>query len=97
MTSLAPPAAIESVVQLEQILSEPTAEVVKMMSELEGDIILLGAGGKIGPSLARMARRAADLSGVPRRVIAVSRFSAAQEEASLLADGIETIRCDLLD
>jgi nucleoside-diphosphate-sugar epimerase len=68
-----------------------------MMSELEGDIILLGAGGKIGPSLARMARRAVEISGVARRVIAVSRFSAAQEEASLLADGIETIRCDLLD
>jgi nucleoside-diphosphate-sugar epimerase len=44
-----------------------------------------------------MARRAVELSGVPRRVIAVSRFSAAQEEANLLADGIETIRCDLLD
>lgn len=97
MIPLAPPATVESVDELERLLSEPTAEVVQMMSDLDGDIILLGAGGKIGPSLARMARRAADVSGVPRRVIAVSRFSAPQEEANLLAEGIETIRCDLLD
>lgn len=88
---------IETLEQLGQALSEPTDAVVEMMRRLPGDLVLLGVGGKIGPSLARMAKRATDLAGVPRRIIGVSRFSAAQEEANLHADGIETVRCDLLD
>src|SRR5437899_11971238 len=89
--------AIQSVEQLEELLSEPTIPVVENMRRLRGDIILLGAGGKIGPSLARMARRASDLAGVKRRVIGVSRFSVPNEEARLQAQGVETIRCDLVD
>ena len=89
--------AIQTVEQLEQLLSEPTEPVVETMRRVRGDIILLGAAGKIGPSLARMARRASDLAGVSRRVIGVSRFSNTQEEAKLQAHGIETMRCDLLD
>src|SRR5882762_3409006 len=88
---------IQTVEQLEELLSEPTQPVVEAMRRLSGDIILLGAGGKIGPSLARMARRASDLAGVKRRVIGVSRFSVPNEEARLQAQGVETIRCDLLD
>ena len=87
--------AIETVEELEQLLSEPTEPVVETLRRLQGDILLLGAGGKIGPSLARMARRASDLAGVARRVIGVSRFSNAREEAKLQADGIVTMRCDL--
>src|SRR5438552_18621829 len=89
--------AVQTVEQLEQLLSEPTEVVVEMMRRLQGDIILLGAAGKIGPSLARMARRASDLAGVSSRVIGVSRFSATEEQARLQAHGVETIRCDLLD
>jgi len=88
---------IQTVEQLDQLLSEPTEPVVQIMRRLPGDIILLGAAGKIGPSLARMARRASDLAGVHRRVIGVSRFSAPEEQARLQAHGVETIRCDLLD
>ena len=88
---------IQTVEQLEELLSEPTQPVVEIMRRLHGDILLLGAAGKIGPSLARMARRASDLAGVHRRVIAVSRFSAPEEEARFQAHGVETIRCDLLD
>src|SRR2546430_1523806 len=65
--------AIQTVEQLEQRLSEPADRVLEAMRRLSGDIILLGAGGKIGPSLARMARRASDLAGGKRRVIGVSR------------------------
>src|SRR5437016_12184883 len=86
--------AIETVEQLEQRLSEPTDRVLESMRCLSGDIILLGAGGKIGPSLARMARRASDLAGVKRRVIGVSRFSVPNEEARLRAQGVEPVRCD---
>src|SRR4029079_11319583 len=57
-------------------------------------IIILGAGGKMGPTLARMAARARTDS---RRVIAVSRWSSAAAERTLRDAGVETIRCDLLD
>ena len=89
--------SIPSIERLEQLLSEPTEAVVEMMRRLKGDIIFLGVAGKIGPSLARMAKRATELAGVSRRIIGVSRFSSPVEEANLRADGIETIRCDLLD
>ena len=82
--------------ELEERLSEPTAEVIAVMGRLQGDLILLGVGGKMGPSLARMARRASDAAGASRRVIGVSRFSGGGEE-ELQAHGIEAIRCDLLD
>jgi dTDP-4-dehydrorhamnose reductase len=90
-------ATIENVEQLEDRLSEPTERVVEAMRRLEGDLIVLGAGGKMGPSLARMARRASDAAGARRRILAVSRFTGEKAEAYLLAHAIETIRCDLLD
>jgi nucleoside-diphosphate-sugar epimerase len=64
-----------------------------------GDIVVLGAGGKMGPTLAQMAARAArDADGArPRRVIAVSRFSSASAERTLRDAGVETVTCDLLD
>jgi nucleoside-diphosphate-sugar epimerase len=89
--------AIQSVEELERLLSEPTDAVVQMMRRMEGDIILLGVGGKIGPSLARMAKLASELAGTPRRVIGVSRFSNPGEAAKLERHGVETIACDLLD
>lgn len=91
------PARIESVDQLEDLLSEPSPGAVEVLARLEGDLIVLGAGGKMGPTLTRMARRASDLSGGKRRVIAVSRFSSSGVETSLRKAGIETVSCDLLD
>jgi nucleoside-diphosphate-sugar epimerase len=82
--------------QLEDALSEPAPQVIDTLARHTGDVILLGAAGKMGPSLARMARRASDASGTKRRVIAVSRFSSGGEEA-FTAHGVETIRCDLLN
>ena len=88
---------IESVAHLEALLSEPSAPVIELMRRLDGDLIFLGVGGKIGPSLARMARRASDSAGVSRRIIGVSRFSSSDDERYLRAHDIETVRCDLLD
>lgn len=88
---------IQGIEHLEDLLSTPTPAVVDLMSELQGDIIFLGAGGKIGPSIARMARKASDLAGVRRRVIAVSRFSDLQVRASLEEAGVKTVQADLLD
>jgi nucleoside-diphosphate-sugar epimerase len=67
------------------------------MSKLNGDILVLGVGGKMGPTLARMAKRASDATGVARRVIGVSRFSTPGLEQQLNSWGVETIRCDLLN
>lgn len=89
--------SIQDLDQLEELLSRPTPELVGMMSRLEGDLIILGVGGKTGPSLARMARRATDAAGVPRRIIGVSRFSKPELQHQLNAWGIETISCNLLD
>jgi nucleoside-diphosphate-sugar epimerase len=91
------PARIEDVEHLEDLLSEPTPEVVKTLASLPGDLLVLGVGGKMGPTLARMARRASEAAGVRRRIIGVARFSSGEVEARLQAQGIETIRCDLLD
>ncbi len=90
-------AAIQTVEELDHLLSEPTDAVVQMMRRIQGDILLLGAGGKIGPSLARMAKVASELAGTPRRVIGVSRFSTPGEAEKLRQHGVETIVCDLLD
>lgn len=83
-------------VDLEERLSRPTSPVIELLSRLSGDYLFLGVGGKLGPSLARMARRALDRVGKRDRVIGVSRFLAGGE-AALEAHGIETVRCDLLD
>jgi dTDP-4-dehydrorhamnose reductase len=91
------PPAPSTVGDLDRLLSEPSEAVIEAMRRVGGDIMLLGVGGKIGPSLARMARLASDRAGVARRVIGVSRFSSSEETAKLEACGIETIRCDLLD
>ena len=89
--------SIQDVAQLEELLSEPTNGVVGALGSLEGDIMVLGVGGKMGPTLARMAKKASELAGVKRRVIGVSRFSSSVFEAQLQAWGVETVRCDLLD
>lgn len=82
---------------LEQELYKPSTELLADISDLEGDIIFLGVGGKMGPSMARLARLAADTAGIKKRIIGVSRFSDQQARAQLEAEGIETISADLLN
>ncbi|HET8524773.1 MAG TPA: NAD(P)-dependent oxidoreductase [Thermomicrobiales bacterium] len=82
---------------LDALLSEPPQSCVEAVAALDGDIMILGAGGKMGPTVARMARRAVDEAGVNKRVIAVSRFGDGDTDVHLRADGVETIACDLLD
>jgi nucleoside-diphosphate-sugar epimerase len=82
---------------LEQDLLRPSEALVQDMRSIEGDIILLGVAGKMGPSMARLAKQAADSAGVKRRIIGVSRFSEADTQAQLEADGIETHAADLLN
>jgi nucleoside-diphosphate-sugar epimerase len=91
------PAAIRDVAHLDELLSEPCDAAVEAMRRANGDVIVLGAAGKMGPTLARMARRAMDAAGMSHRVIGVSRFSSPNQQRTMEAYGVETIRCDLLD
>jgi nucleoside-diphosphate-sugar epimerase len=89
---------IRNVDELEETLSEPTEATIQAMNALEGDLVILGVGGKMGPTLARMAKRASERAGVKRRIIGVSRFSGSSNlEDKLQSWGIETHHCDLLD
>lgn len=88
---------VNSTEVLEGALSSPSHAVIEQFSRLEGDIIFLGVAGKMGPSLALMAKRASDLAGKPRRIMGVSRFRDVCAQQQLTDCGIETIECDLLD
>ncbi|MCP5118338.1 MAG: NAD(P)-dependent oxidoreductase, partial [bacterium] len=82
--------------QLEDILSQPSEADKKALAALEGDLLILGAGGKMGPSLARRAVRAAREAGADKRIIAVSRFSDPHAREQLEAAGVEAVAADLL-
>ena len=88
---------MRTVAELEARLAEPSDALVASMAELDGDLLVLGAGGKMGPSLAKLARNAVERSGARKRVLAVSRFSSAGARADLEAAGVETLSADLLD
>lgn len=80
-----------------QRLLAPSDQLAEDIGRLDGDILILGAGGKMGPALARLARQAILKAGVSKRVVAVSRFSEAGLRESLNSEGIETISADVLD
>jgi len=79
--------------QLEDFMTVPTPALSAELSALPGDLMILGVGGKIGPTLARLAKRAAP----KKRVIGVARFSEAGLREKLESWGIECIAADLLD
>jgi nucleoside-diphosphate-sugar epimerase len=78
---------------LEEFMTRPSRALARSLDTLSGDIIVLGIGGKMGPTLARLAKRAAP----SKSVIGVARFSEPGLRDKLEAHGIETIRADLLD
>ncbi|MBN1338450.1 MAG: NAD(P)-dependent oxidoreductase, partial [Bacteroidales bacterium] len=83
--------------QLEELISRPSQEAVDLFSRIDGAVLFLGVGGKIGPSLARMAKRACDASGTAKKIFGVSLFDSAEQRESIEKYGIETIHGDLLD
>ncbi len=87
------PAGFDGPDELNAFLSQPSRALAADLAAIDGDIIVLGVGGKMGPTLARLARAAAP----DKRVIGVARFSEAGLREQLEAFGIETIACDLLD
>src|SRR5438445_8711954 len=88
---------VSTELQLEDLLSEPSQADAQAMAAMEGDLLLLGVAGKMGPSLARRARRACELAGVTKRIVGAARFSTPGVREFLEASGVETIAVDLLD
>lgn len=82
---------------LEKLLSTPSPELIKHFRTMQGDILVLGVGGKIGPTLAMTAVRAAAEARAGTRVLGVSRFSEAGLADRLREGGVVPIACDLLD
>lgn len=81
---------------LDELLAQPSSADVESIRSLNGDLVILGAAGKMGPTLALRARRAIQQAGFPYRVIAVSRFSSPEIAEQLQQAGIEVVQADLL-
>ena len=77
-------------------LLEPSDDLVSDIGQLDGDVLILGVGGKMGPALARVAKQAVHKAGTIKKIIGVARFSEPGLREELNGDGIETIRADLL-
>ncbi len=83
--------------KLDQLLTTPSDALVEDIKKIKGDIMVLGAGGKMGPTLCVLAKNAIQKAGIEKRVIAVSRFTDPIATELLHKQGVETISCDLLD
>ena len=77
-------------------LLQPSDDLIADIKKIDGDILILGAGGKMGPALAKLAKQAIDQAGITKKVIGVSRFSEAGLQEELTNAGIQTIEADLL-
>jgi len=91
------PERIDSEEQLDELLTLPSPPLIEMTGRLQGNIIILGIGGKMGVTLGILAARAIREAGFAARVVGVSRFSDPAAREKLNAAGIETVACDLLD
>jgi nucleoside-diphosphate-sugar epimerase len=88
---------IASETELDQLLSQPYEEDVAAVRRLDGELLILGAGGKMGPSLAVRAARAVREANSRLRIIAVSRFGTPESRRQFEKGGVETISADLLN
>ena len=91
------PDRIESEEQLDEVLARPRPELIDSVRQLQSPLVILGAAGKMGPSLAVLVRRAAEAAGHHLDILAASRFSSNEARRWLESQGIRTIACDLLD
>lgn len=88
---------MNTIEELELKMCEPSAELIEDLAKVDGDILILGVGGKMGPTLAKLAKNAINAGNLNKRVIGVSRFSKGTLKEELEAYGIETISADLLN
>ncbi|MEC3884017.1 NAD-dependent epimerase/dehydratase family protein [Halobacillus sp. HZG1] len=87
---------METIEELESVMCTPSEALVEDITKINGDLLILGVGGKMGPTLAKLAKHAIDQAGVQKKVIGVSRFSNETLQEELHEHGIETIAADLL-
>ena len=90
------PQLIQSESELEELLTRPSPELIADIQQVRSPLLILGASGKMGPTMAVLAHRAAQLANHPLEVIAASRFSDPAKRAWLEACGVKTIACDFL-
>ena len=93
MSAAMSPNGFATIEALEDRMTQPSQALIDELATVDGDLIVLGVGGKMGPTLARMAKRAAP----SKRVIGVARFSDPSLATSLREHGVEPLPCDLLD
>src|SRR5947209_552945 len=91
------PATLDSEEELDEFLTRPTPAVTAFIRALTGRLLILGAGGKMGPTLAVLARRSAEAANHPIEIAAVSRFSDEAPRRWLEEHGVRTLQADLLD
>ena len=91
------PESIQTEPELDEILTVPSAALIKFIKDVSSPLVILGAGGKMGPTLAVLACRAAEAAGHPLDIVAVSRFSNVSSRQWLETRGVKTVSCDLLD
>lgn len=95
--SYALPDVIESDETLDELMTRPRPELVRFVRTLSGPLVILGAGGKMGPSLAALARRAVGAAGSALEILAVSRFTDGYAREWLETRGVRTIASDLME
>lgn len=88
---------MKTVANLEAFMTDPSQALIEDIKQIDGDILILGIGGKMGPTLAKMTKKAIECAGLNKKVIGVSRFSSLDLRNELETNGIETIAIDLLD
>lgn len=91
------PDVISTEEELEDVMSIPSQRLVQFMNGLDGDIMILGIGGKMGTTLGRLAVNACTKAGAKKKIFGVSRFSNPKVQQKLGECGLETIPCDLLE
>src|SRR5690606_28257322 len=97
MTDPSYPARLADEAALDDWMTRPSDALTAFVSTLDGPLVVLGAGGKMGPSLCVLARRAAEAAGRDLDVVAVSRFSDPSAREWLEGRGVRTQSCDLMD
>ena len=97
MSDEALPDLIHTEADLDEVMTRPTAALTAFVRTLRGPLVVLGAGGKMGPSLCVQARRAAEAAGHDLDVVAVSRFTNTTARDWLETRGVRTLACDLMD
>ncbi|MEO6733214.1 MAG: NAD-dependent epimerase/dehydratase family protein [Ferruginibacter sp.] len=88
---------MEKIESVYKKLLQPSDDLISDIAKIDGDIIILGVGGKMGPGIASVAKQAVDKAGVKKKIIGVARFSEPGLQAELNKEGIETYKADLLN